>query len=32
MLEVIQAEGGVIVGEADYIQGVRALATSWACS
>lgn len=25
MLEVIQAEGGVIVGEADYIQGVRAL-------
>ena len=25
MLEVIQAEGGVIVGEMDYIQGVRAL-------
>ena len=25
MLEVIQAEGGVVVGEADYIQGVRAL-------
>ena len=25
MLEVIQAAGGVIVGEADYIQGVRAL-------
>ena len=25
MLEVIQAEGGVVVGEMDYIQGVRAL-------
>lgn len=25
MLEVIQAEGGVVVGEADYIQGVRTL-------